>query len=75
MTMLQRGREAFNKRHRYRSVLSSDNIDLKHCGNCANLNRFTGDCSLMAGYGVQPEERKADRRRGLCDLWQRGSND
>ena len=63
-------RSTFDKQHNYRLVLSSDNIHLRHCGNCANLTRFTSDCFIMVGYGIPPEERKVNHSRGLCNRHQ-----
>jgi len=76
MTMPQIGRPAFNSQFHYRLVLSSDNIDLKHCGNCAHLNGIVGDlrnygCSLMKQCGIPPEGIRVNVRRGLCDFHQR----
>jgi len=76
MTMPQMPRSAFNKQHRYRLVLSSDNIALINCGNCAHFGGIKGvievdGCFLMTQCGIPPEEFKVNTRRGLCDLHQR----
>jgi len=34
----KKDRLSFNKRYNYRLVYSSDNIDLRHCGNCTHLH-------------------------------------
>jgi hypothetical protein len=57
-------------------VLSSDNIDLHHCGNCAYINYFKGvadfdGCSTMKRFGIPPEETKVNCGRGLCDIWRK----
>jgi ferredoxin len=66
-------RSAFNKQHNYRFTTTSDNIYLKHCGNCGNLcpyKRMKNDeCLAMVSYGIPLEKRNVDRRCGLCDLW------
>jgi len=77
MMMSQMERSTFNKVYNYRLVLSSDNIDLKHCGNCVHLGGIKGiikivGCSLMKQCGIPPNEILVNRRRGLCDLHQRG---
>jgi len=69
-------RPIFNKQHNYRLVLTSDNIDLKHCGNCDHVILTAGEknldeCSAMSGYGVPPGDRDVNSLRGLCDLHRR----
>jgi hypothetical protein len=73
-------RSTFNKQYNYRLVLISDNIDLKHCGNCIHLNGIKGfieidGCFLMKQCGISPENIKVNNRRSVCDLWQRKDND
>jgi len=67
-------RSTFNKQHNYRLVCVSDNIDLKHCGNCTHVVDGVG-CNLMWQSGITGEEIKVNNRRGLCALWQRKKSD
>ena len=76
MIMTTMERSKFNKQYNYRLVLSSDNIDLKHCGNCTHfsvtkrINKID-ECLLMVGCGIPFDEIKVNSRRGLCNLHQR----
>jgi len=77
MMMSPMERSAFNKTYNYRhEQITSDNIDLKHCGNCTHLNGIKGiaevdGCYLMAQCLIPHGEITVNRRRGLCDLWQK----
>ena len=69
-------RSMFDKKYNYRLVLSSDNIDIKHCGNCVNLSGQKGllrinRCYRMKQYGLSSGEIDVNVRRGLCDLHRR----
>jgi len=73
-------RSTFNKQYNYRHVLVSDNIDLKHCGNCAHIDGIKGiaevdGCFLMRKCHIPLKEIKVNKRRGLCALWKRKKND
>jgi len=65
-------RTEYNRKYYYRSVLFSDNIDLKHCGNCAHISFFIGksafdECSAMVRFNVS--ETKVSCSNGLCNIW------
>ena len=76
MMMNYMDRSTFERQYNYRFTLASDNIDLKHCENCAHLNGIKGikevdGCYLMYQCRIPPDELKVDYRHGLCDLHQR----
>jgi len=70
-------RSEYDKKYNYRPVLSSDNIDLRHCGNCKMNNYFQKQieefdkCSRMEWLGVPSKETTVSCSRAVCDLWQR----
>jgi len=69
-------RTEYNREYNYRLTLSSDNIDLHHCGNCASLNYFKGitefdGYSTMERFSIPPEETNVNCSRGVCSLWRR----
>ena len=69
-------RSTFNKRYNYRLVAVSDNIELKHCGNCAHTiqnkhHKSLDGCYLMVQAKIPTQEININRRRGLCNLWQK----
>ena len=78
MMMSPMPRSTFNTTYNYRLVVWSDNIDLKHCGNCTHAllkgietMRKEEGCFLMVQCDIPSREIIVNRRRGLCDLWQR----
>ena len=78
MMMGQMGRSTFNTQYNYQLVATSDNIVLKHCGNCihhgnALFNVSPGECSLIKQCGAI--DISINSRQGLCDLWQRKKDD
>jgi len=75
MMMTQIERSTFNKQYNYRLVMVSDNIDFKHCGNCAHTipnehHASLDGCYLMVQSRIPTVEVIVNRRRGLCNLWQ-----
>jgi hypothetical protein len=76
MMMSKMERSTFNKTYNYRLVVTSDNIDLKHCGNCTHYGGIKGlfevdGCFLMIQCEIPRKEIEINQRRGLCDLWQK----
>jgi len=69
-------RSEFEELYQYRLGMKSDNIDLRHCGNCAHLDGIKGvaevdGCFQMAKRRIAHRETKVNRERGFCILWER----
>jgi hypothetical protein len=70
-------RTEYDRKYNYRKVISSDNIDLHHCGDCNSINYFKkgitdfDGCSTMERFSIPPEQTKVNCSNGVCRLWRR----
>ena len=67
-------RDEYNKRYRFRQVLTSDNIYLRHCGSCVFLKKTEGKnnvywCFIMSRWLAEGADITVNRKKSCCNLW------